>query len=70
MKILKNPRMNNIGQFVLSFDQNLLRILENTTLIKQFQPMKKIDQNFVKGQYGTNHFVLDLIVHEMLRQDR
>ena len=70
MKILKNPRMNNIGQFVLSFDQNLLRILENTTLIKQFQPMKKIDQNFVKGQYGPNHFVLDLIVHEMLRQDR
>lgn len=70
MKIVKNPRMNNIGQFVLPFDQNLLRILENTTLIKQFQPMKKIDQNFVKGQYGTNHFVLDLIVHEMLRQDR
>ena len=70
MKIVKNPRMNNIGQFVLSFDQNLLRMLENTTLIKQFRPMKKIDQNFVKGQYGTNHFVLDLKVHEMLRQDR
>lgn len=35
-EIVKNPRMNNMGQTVLSFDQNLLKILENTTLIKQF----------------------------------
>lgn len=35
-EIVKSPRMNNMGQTVLSFDQNLLKILENTTLIKQF----------------------------------
>ena len=47
-----------MGQTIISFDQNLQKILENTTSIKPYQPLKKIDQNFAKGQCGPNRLSL------------
>ena len=39
-----------MGQIILSLDQNLLKVLENTT-IKPHSPLKNINQNFVKRKY-------------------
>ena len=55
-----------MGQTIISFDQNLQKILENTMSIKPYQPLKKIDQNFAKGQCGPNRFVLALKILKSL----